>query len=152
MAAFISSDGDDETIATINIIPFVDIALVLLIIFMVTSSVIAKASLRVDLPRAASAGEGVDSTLNIVLTRDDVIFLNGQQATREQVAAFVRQEVSREPGLRAVIAADTISEYGRVIALIDLVKKNGVKTFALNIERELDQSMEQAARSSRGPS
>ena len=63
-------EEDDEVIASINIVPFVDIVLVLLIIFMITSSAIAKASISVDLPSAASAGNAVSSTLNVVLNAE----------------------------------------------------------------------------------
>jgi len=132
-----NDDAEDDAIATINIIPFVDIVLVLLIIFMLTSAAIVKASLKVDLPKAASAGAGVESTLNIVLTKDDVLFLNGAETTAGALAEFVRAEAARSPDLQAVIAADTLSQYGKVIAVIDLVKQNGVKTFALNLERDV---------------
>ena len=131
------ADGEDDVIAAINIIPFVDIVLVLLIIFMVTSTVIIKASLKVDLPKAATAGTSVDSTLNIVLTRDDALFLNGTETTREALAASVAHEAAVNPKIQAVIAADKTSAYGAVIAVIDLVKQNGVSAFALNIEHDV---------------
>ena len=67
MAAFTNSKNDGP-IASINIIPFVDIVLVLLIIFMVTSTAIVKAAIKVDLPTAASAGQSVSATVNLVLT------------------------------------------------------------------------------------
>ena len=134
MAAPTTLADDDEPISTINIIPFVDISLVLLIIFLVTSAAIVKASLKVDLPKAASTGQSVESTLNIVLTKEGDLFLNGEQTTRESLASFVRQEARANSKLQAVIAADHVSEYGQVIAVIDLVKKNGVTAFALNIE------------------
>jgi biopolymer transport protein ExbD len=138
MAAEIQNgDGEDEAIATINIIPFVDIVLVLLIIFMLTSAAIVKASLKVELPKAASAGESVESTLNIVLTKEGVLYLNGEATSERGLAHFVRQEAQKNPELQAVIAADKVSEYGRVVAVIDLVKQNGVKAFALNLEHDL---------------
>ena len=61
-------DDDDDVIAQINIIPFVDIVLVLLIIFLLTANLIAKADIAVDLPRAANAGATVDPTVNVVVT------------------------------------------------------------------------------------
>ena len=126
---------EDGPISDINIIPFVDIVLVLLIIFMVTSTTIVKAALRVDLPQAASAGESVQTTLNIVFTPEDELFLDGSQVTREELAALVKQSVAGNPETQAVISADKGNPYGDVVALIDLVKQSGVKTFALNIER-----------------
>ncbi len=137
MAAVPDMRDDDEPIATINIIPFVDIVLVLLIIFMVTSTAIIRASFAVTLPRAASAGEAVTSTLNVVVTADAKLFLNGEATTRDDLARAVRAEAERSPDLQAVIAADERAKYGEVIGVIDVVKQNGVKTFALNIEREL---------------
>ncbi len=137
MAAVPDMRDDDEPIATINIIPFVDIVLVLLIIFMVTSTAIIRASFAVTLPRAASAGEAVTSTVNVVVTADAKLFLNGEPTTAADLARSVRAEAERSPDLQAVIAADERAKYGEVIGVIDVVKQNGVKTFALNIEREL---------------
>ncbi len=65
-----AASQDDGPIASINIIPFVDIVLVLLVIFIVTSAAIVRASLKVDLPRAAAGGAKVASTLNLVLDRE----------------------------------------------------------------------------------
>ena len=130
-------DGDDDVIASINIVPFVDIVLVLLIIFMLTSAAIVRASIQVDLPKAASGGAGVESTLNIVLTQDQEIFLDGQPTTHQALGPYVARLASEQPDLQAVISADTRVEYGQVVRIIDIVKSNGVRAFALNIEREV---------------
>ena len=138
MAGGIEEGEDDDVISTINIIPFVDIVLVLLIIFMLTSTAIIKASLKVELPRAASGGSAVDTTLNLVYTIDDELFLNGDPTDRDAVARFIQREIQTTPELQAVIAADKGVAYGKVVDLIDLVKQNGVKAFALNIERKIN--------------
>lgn len=129
------SAGDDDVLASINIIPFVDIVLVLLIIFMLTSAAIVKASLVVELPRAASGGSKVNSTLNFVYTAEGQLRLDDEVVTPEQAAARVRQEVAADDKTQAVISADRGVEYGKVIELIDLVKQNGITTFALDVER-----------------
>ncbi len=129
-------EEEDDVIASINIIPFVDIVLVLLIIFMITSSAISRASIRVDLPNAASAGTAVASTVNVVLTVDGELYLNGKKTTKEALGAHVARASWKDKDLQAVISADTAIDYGRVIRIIDIVKSNGVKSFALNIERD----------------
>ena len=135
MASLDQAD-DDDIIASINIIPFVDIVLVLLVIFMLTSATIMKASLKVDLPKAASGGSRVESTINLVYTRDYKILLNGKELpSLAEAAAFVRQEATANPKTQAVIAADKAVAYGRVVELIDLVKQNGITAFALDIEK-----------------
>ncbi|MCG8424527.1 MAG: biopolymer transporter ExbD [Proteobacteria bacterium] len=134
MAGFV--EDSDDVIAAINITPFVDIMLVLLIIFMVTSSYIARASMQVELPRAASAGEAVESTINIIVDKEGELSLNGTPASADAIARKVRLERRQNAKVQAVIAADKGVSYGRVMAVIDLVKQNGVTSFALDIERE----------------
>src|SRR4249920_2221327 len=106
MAALDDTAEDDGPISSINIIPFVDIVLVLLVIFMLTSAAIVRATMKVDLPKAAAGSEIVQSTVNLVLTKDGVLALNGQPSTNEAAAAFIRQEVVAHPKLQAVVAAD----------------------------------------------
>jgi biopolymer transport protein ExbD len=127
---------DEGVLASINIIPFVDIVLVLLVIFMLTSATIVKAQLKVDLPKAASGGSRVNTTLNLVLSREGKLSLNGTDlASLSEAAAIVRREATADPKTQAVIAADKGVAYGRVVELIDLVKQNGVTAFALDVER-----------------
>lgn len=122
-------------ISAINVTPFVDIVLVLLIILMVTSVQIVKASLEVNLPSAASGGSAVESTLNLVIEADGSWTMNGEPADEARVAAYVKQEIAENPKLQAVIDADRSVEYDAVVQAIDVVKQNGVKSFALNIQR-----------------
>ena len=136
MAKLRDTGEDDSLLASINIIPFVDIVLVLLVIFMLTSAAIVKASLKVDLPKAASGGSKVESTLTFMRTKAGELFLNGQKlASLGDGAAIVRREASANPKTQAVISADKGVEYGQVIEIIDTVKHNGISTFALDIER-----------------
>jgi len=133
MAALGRAGDDDELLASINIIPFVDIILVVLTIFMLTSAVIVRASLEVELPRAASAGAAVATTLNLVLTRTGELRVDGQPRTPEEAGRLVRAAAA-DPKAQAVISADRGVEYGRVVELIDLVKRHGIHTFALDVE------------------
>jgi biopolymer transport protein ExbD len=126
---------DDEAIAQINIIPFVDIALVLLIIFMLTANIIAKASIPVDLPQAAHGSQTVDTTLNIVVTADGALLLDGRPVEKDELRAAAERAFHTDPKVRVVIAADKNVRYDAVIQAIDLVKQVGISAFALNIER-----------------
>jgi len=129
-------EEDDEVIAQINVVPFVDIVLVLLIVFMLTSSLIARASISVDLPRATSTGEAANSTLNISLDAQNQLTLNGDPTDLDTLGAAVARASWEDEDVQAVISADKRVDYGSVVQVIDVVRTNGVKTFALNIERE----------------
>ena len=129
-----ASNEDDDGITGINVTPLVDIMLVLLIIFMVTASYIVKPSIEVDLPKAASGGDTLDTTLSLVLTKDGTLFLNGEPATRETIAARCKDVAAKDPKAQAIIAADNAALHGQVVSLIDLIRVNGVLKFAINIQ------------------
>lgn len=136
MAGFQTGSDEEDVIAGINVTPLVDITLVLLIIFMVTTSYIVKEQIKVDLPRAATGEAEMTSTLTFKVTADGEYYLDAEQASLEAIATHVKQQVAADPGLRAIIAADKNVEYGRVIDLIDTIKQNGLEKFALNIEKK----------------
>ena len=129
---------DEEAITGINVTPLVDITLVLLIIFMVTTSYIVNTSIEVNLPRAATGEETRPTTLAITLTREGDLYLNGKPTSSETLVDYVRDEIARNPDIQAVISADTGLLYGRVVWLIDLIKQLGVHRYALNITREVE--------------
>ncbi len=123
-----------RAITGINVTPLVDITLVLLIIFMVTTTYIVDPSIKVDLPRADTGDETRPSTLSVVLTRQGELFLNGQPTSEAALDAYVRRAVGENPDLQAIISADTALRYGRVVRLLDRIKANGVRRYALNIK------------------
>lgn len=131
-------DDDDDVIATINMVPFIDISLVLLIIFMVTSAYIVRQAFEVDLPSAASGAEVAPSTIAIVVDRDGAVTLNGVSVTMQQLPALVRAEVEADAEVQAIVAADRSVDYGVVIDVVDVIKLEGIRSFALNIERETE--------------
>lgn len=135
MAGF-SSNDDDDIIAGINVTPLVDIVLVLLIIFMVTTSYIVKAQIEIDLPKAASGQSEVKETAALQIDAEGNFFLNGEARTLEQIGAWAKAEKARNPEIRAIIAADKKVEYEKVVDLIDTIKVNGIEKFALNIVRK----------------
>jgi len=128
-------EDEDEPTAQINIVPFVDVVLVLLIIFLLTSRIIAHASFPVDLPRAANAGESLESTLNVVVTPAGEVVLDGAVVDRTELSTRIQAQVQRQPKVRAVIAADRGLRYEQVVDVIDVVKGAGVTAFALNFQR-----------------
>lgn len=135
MAAKLSGDSD-EPIAEINIVPFVDIILVILIIFMVTTPFIMKPSINVDLPQAASGEESAPSNLNITMTAEGKIMLNGEPSTQEAVKTLAAKAIQQNPETQAIISADKQVPHGEVVSVIDSVKTAGVKKFAITIEKK----------------
>lgn len=135
MAGGASFGGDDdEGIHGINVTPLVDIMLVLLIIFMVASTYIVKPSIEVELPKAATGGDAMDTTLSIVIAPDGALFLNGEPADEDAIAGKCKTVSASDKDAQAIIAADKATPHGKVVRIIDLVRQNGVMKFAINIE------------------
>jgi biopolymer transport protein ExbD len=130
-----SSFDQDEVISEINVVPLVDIILVVLIIFMVTAPMIMKPSIQVNLPKASSGEKSIPTQLNITLTVDGKIILNGQIATEDNVKEKSIQELAKDAEVQAVISADKDVPHGKVVSIIDVVKTAGVKKFAITIEQ-----------------
>ncbi|NMC69401.1 MAG: biopolymer transporter ExbD [Myxococcales bacterium] len=126
---------DDELLSDINITPFVDVVLVILIIFLVTATYIITKSIPMDLPKAAT-GEQVVTTLAISLDARGIIYLDGRPIEEPELVARLRQVRAEKPDVRAVIAADGGVEYRRVMRLMDLCRKQGISRLAFNIRAD----------------
>ncbi|HSC85697.1 MAG TPA: biopolymer transporter ExbD [Polyangiaceae bacterium] len=135
MAGSIQSGGRGRGgIVGINVTPFVDIALVLLLIMMVSSTYIVSQSLKVELPKTASSDESVSRTYVVTIHKDGQYDFNQQPVDqagleRELKAAKSSGEVS------LVISADAAAMHGKVVGVIDTAKVLGITKFAINVER-----------------
>ena len=127
-------DLGSQTISGINVTPLVDITLVLLIIFMVTATVIVSSGIKVELPKAASGSDQTRTTLALTLDKAGTLYLNGQKSDDQAVTRHIAQTLPTNPELQAVIAADRVVPHGDVVHLIDLVKRAGVRRFAINVD------------------
>ena len=131
-----SSSGDDFEITNINVTPLVDIMLVLLIIFMVTTTYIVKEVIKVELPRAASGSQTTARTLQIVVTKAGTTYLDGVEMTDEALARKIREAPEKKEDLQALIGADREAFHGAVVHVLDLLKTQGLTKFAIQIEKE----------------
>ena len=126
--------GDDEPMTEINILPLVDIILVVLIIFMVTTSYIVAPSIKVNLPDAATGDATAPSSLGISVQANGTLSLDGEPISEPDLRAAVRAAKAKSADVVCLIAGDRDARHGDVTHVIDLVKQEGVAKFAINIE------------------
>jgi biopolymer transport protein ExbD len=126
---------NDEIINDINVTPFVDVALVLLIIFMVTATYIVAQSIPVDLPEAGT-GEDVVTTLAVTITDEGEMYVDGKRTDEAKLKQLIADTRKKNEDVRVIIAGDKKVEHGVVVRVIDLVRKQGVAKFAINIDAE----------------
>jgi len=135
MAGGVQEDDSDE-ITGINVTPLVDVMLVLLIIFMVTANYINQRSIAVKLPKAETGASAVESK-NISFTIDaaGAVYIDGELTQWKDVTGKIKQSIEKNgSSLQAIITADEKTSHGDVVKLIDMVRKNGISDFALNVD------------------
>src|SRR6185312_10840295 len=112
------SGSDDEPIADINIVPFVDIILVVLIIFMVNTPFIMKPSININLPKAGSGEDTTPSELTISISAEGKVSLNGKPSDEASITAYSHDLAVKKPEIQAIISADKDVTHGRVVGII----------------------------------
>ena len=128
--------------AEINIIPLVDVTLVLLIIFMATTAFVNDAGLKLTLPAAktAEAPPMENQDLNVALTGDDKLYLNGQPITLDALRATMTQRAARNADTRVMIKGDQDIAYKRVVEIMDVAKQSGLERVVLSTDPQTSTS------------
>lgn len=119
-------------IAEINITPFTDVILVLLIIFMITTPLILQSSLKVNLPQAASATPVKEmGPANIVITNEGAVYLDGALATRKELKERISARHRNNPALAVVVSSDRLVRFKDIVDILDILNAIGIRN--LNI-------------------
>ncbi len=136
MAGQLPSQSDDNLpVAAINVTPFVDVVLVLLVIFMVTAPALMKDVLGLNLPKSASTDQKAVASLGIAITKTGQVLYNGNVVTLDTLATEVKKAKEANPETQAIIAADEDSRHGDLVLVIDTIKSVGLNKFALQIKK-----------------
>jgi biopolymer transport protein ExbD len=129
-----ASQEADEAITGINVTPLVDITLVLLIIFMVTTKIVLNQTVPLDLPKAATGTSDVQIVFSIILAADGRALVDAKSIpSDEAILQLARDAQAQHPDLRAVIKADASVTHGRVIHVLDLLKQAHVSKIAFGV-------------------
>jgi biopolymer transport protein ExbD len=125
-----------EGINEINITPFVDVVLVLLVIFMVTTPIMVKEGLKVNLPKTLTSDSlSKSASIGIAVTKEGQILFGGKLLSDTDIQNRLSEIYKSAPETQFLISADTEARHGDVVRVIDLLKKNNLNFFALQIER-----------------
>jgi biopolymer transport protein ExbD len=129
-------DDNDEGFNDINITPFVDVVLVLLVIFMVTAPVMIKESLKVNLPKTLTSDiTSKADSVGVAITKEGQVLFNGKLMGADSLQAELKRISKEAPKTNFLISADADSRHGDVVRMIDMLKKNNLNHFALQVEK-----------------
>ena len=128
--------GGRRTINEINMVPFIDVMLVLLIIFMVTAPLITPSM--IDLPSVGKAAKQPDQVIQIVIGKNEALELKVKDKSSplslQTVVAAVKQAQSGSSNSAVVISADRNIKYESVVKLMDTLQRAGIARIGLSVQ------------------
>ncbi len=125
-----------RTINEINMVPFIDVMLVLLIIFMVTAPLITPSL--IDLPSIGNAARQPDQVLQIVIDKEGLLQLKTPERTTQmalrEIATAVKKAQAGAANSAVVISADRNVRYESVVTVMDALQRAGVQRVGLSVQ------------------
>ena len=136
MPAVSSRGRGRRTINEINMVPFIDVMLVLLIIFMVTAPMISPSV--IDLPSVGKASKQPDQVIQIVVQKDDSLEMVNDSKTQkikfDNLANLVRVAQTGQANSAVVISADRNVKYETVVKVMDTLQRAGIQRVGLSVQ------------------
>ena len=132
--AFTTSQGRTQTsLSDINVTPFVDVVLVLLIIFMLTAPIL-QSGIEVNVPKTRTVKEITEERLVITIDRSQRVYLGNDPININQIGARLRARM-RDPGRQSIfLRADQNVPFGAFATVMDAVKQSGISNVSIVTE------------------
>jgi biopolymer transport protein ExbD len=112
---------------TINITSLIDVVLLLLIFFMVSTNFIEQPGMKLDLPDSESASSSSGNDLEVIIQPDGDIFFNGNAITMEELRAQFEKVAGESSDGSLLLKADKSVTHGDVMEVIDIARINGIQ-------------------------
>jgi len=126
---------EEPTISGVNIVPVIDLCLVLLIILMVTSPLLQTADLPVKLPKAMTI-ESKERNIAITMAPDGRIAINTDMVTQEEFVPVLTRILKKDPNILIILRVDKGSPYATLTDLIAKCKQAGGRAISIGTEQE----------------
>ena len=125
-----------RVVSDINITPFTDVVLVLLIIFMITTPMLSQHSLKINLPKAENTQQTEETkNIEISIDKDGFVYLDGLQIHLQYIEEAVKSAMKKHPERAVIVKGDKDIKYDLVVQVIDKAKQAGATKFALALEK-----------------
>ncbi len=128
--SLLSAKQDEEVMAEINITPFTDVLLVLLIIFMILAALVAPPGFEKNLPNANShsaSNPQNHNDINVIVNDKGVIFVDATKTDAQGVYGVFQQVVKKKPNKHVSLTADAKAPYGVIISILDAARAVGLE-------------------------
>ncbi|HOC92173.1 MAG TPA: biopolymer transporter ExbD [bacterium] len=116
--------------------PLVDIVLLLVIFFMLTSKFITQTAHNIDLPKSRTATVLEDKKITIYITKDHDMFLNDSPVTMDALPEELTGILGADPDKIVILKADSVTELGYTVGIVDIVRECGGKRLTITTEKQ----------------
>ncbi len=116
--------------------PLVDIVLLLVIFFMLTSKFITQTAHNIDLPKSRTATVLEDKKITIYITKDHDMFLNDSPVTMDALPGELTRILGADPDKIVILKADSVTELGYTVGIVDIVRECGGKRLTITTEKQ----------------
>jgi biopolymer transport protein ExbD len=130
--------SESDSISDINITPFVDVVLVLLVIFMVTAPIMVKETMNIKLPKGKSTERSAAKTFAVAISKNGQVLLEGEIIEMTLLYDKAVKLKKEFPEIQLLISADKKAMHGDIIAVLDQVKLAGITNFAFQVEKIIE--------------
>jgi len=128
-------EGGDEIVAEINVTPLTDIFLVLLIIFMVTTTIVQNEGKNIDLPEGTQSEDAPPQGVTVAVDSDGRILVNERVIEREALLAALERAIEAAEDKVVVLRGDKSILYGEAVQILDLAQQAGAKGISIATQR-----------------
>jgi biopolymer transport protein ExbD len=116
---------DSKEFSEINITPFTDVVLVLLIIFMIASPILVTGALKIKLPVADSSENVVKKNVELMINNKMEVYVNNKLIPENQLETVLKTEYAVKNNTEVIVNGDAEITHGYFIHILDIVKKSG---------------------------
>ena len=126
------SENHQDVKPEISIISLIDVVLLLLVFFMLTTNFVFQSGIEIKLPQAKEAAKKSATELTVTITRQGKLYLTQRLVKEDKFTAALKEQLTAEPGANLlIIRADKRVEHGKVVHIMDLAKGVGIERLAI---------------------
>jgi biopolymer transport protein ExbD len=120
----------------LNITPLVDVTLILIIFFVITSTFIEQPGIKLELPKAQTSDLQRVEKAVIIVSKDSKIYFRNKEISLKELPSILKDSMRESIDKSLIISADKVVHHGLIISIMDIARQNGVKKLVVSTEPE----------------
>jgi biopolymer transport protein ExbD len=125
-----------QPVTTVNLVPLIDVLLLIIIFFMITTTFKLSPGINLDLPTSTTSQNVQSSVLRVTAVSESEIYVDKARTDLAGLAALIKERSGSGEGVKAMLEADRSATYQLMISVLDALRRNGIEAVALRTSPE----------------